>query len=192
MQADLVITNAKVITVDRDFSIKEAVAVKDGKIVAVGTSADVETYIASDTKVLDLKGKPLLPGINESHMHAPFFGASRPPLSLDLTYPTVQSIPDMVAALQQKVAEVEPGEWIRGFGWDQSTLEECRSDPSKLPRKWDLDAVSPDHPVAFTDFSVHTLLVNSKALEIAGITKDTPDPPSGEMERDETGNLRES
>jgi hypothetical protein len=120
-------------------------------------------------------------------MHAPFFGASRPPLSLDLTYPTVQSIPDMVKALKQKVAEVEPGEWIRGFGWDQSTLEECRNDPSKLPRKWDLDAVSPDHPVAFTDFSVHTLLVNSKALEIAGITKDTPDPPSGEMERDEHG-----
>jgi predicted amidohydrolase YtcJ len=93
----------------------------------------------------------------------------------------------MVKALKQKVAEVEPGEWIRGFGWDQSTLEECRNDPSKLPRKWDLDAVSPDHPVAFTDFSVHTLLVNSKALEIAGITKDTPDPPSGEMERDDNG-----
>ena len=123
MEAELVITNAKVITVDRDFSIKEAVAVKDGKIVAVGTSADVETYIASNTKVLDLKGKPLLPGINESHMHAPFFGASRPPLSLDLTYPKVQSIPDMIAALKQKVAEVEPGEWIRGFGWDQGSLE---------------------------------------------------------------------
>ena len=186
-KADLVLTNAKVITVDRDFSIKEAVAVKDGKIIAVGSNNEVKAYIAAGTRVLDLKGKPLLPGINESHMHAPFFGASRPPLSLDLTYPTVQSIPDMVAALKQKVAEVEPGEWIRGFGWDQSTLEECRSDPSMLPRKWDLDAVSPDHPVAFTDFSVHTLLVNSKALEIAGITKDTPDPPSGEMERDENG-----
>ena len=187
MEADLVIINAKVITVDQDFSIKQAVAVKDGEIMAVGTSDEIKTYITPDTKVLDLKGKPLLPGINESHMHAPFFGASRPPLSLDLTYPTVQSIPDMVAALKQKVAEVAPGEWIRGFGWDQSTLEECRNNPSKRPRKWDLDSVSPDHPVAFTDFSVHTLLVNSKALEIAGITKDTPDPPSGEMERDENG-----
>jgi len=187
MDADLVIINAKVITVDQDFSIKQAVAVRDGKIAAVGTDEDVKPFIGSETRVLNLKGKPLLPGINESHMHAPFFGASRPPLSLDLTYPAVQSIPDMVAALKQKVAEVEPGEWIRGFGWDQSTLEECRNDPSKLPRKWDLDAVSPDHPVAFTDFSVHTLLVNSKALEIAGITNDTPDPPSGEMERDERG-----
>jgi len=187
MKADLVISNGKVITVDRDFSIKQAVAVKDGKIAAVGSDDEIKPFIADNTKVLDLKGKPLLPGINESHMHAPFFGASRPPLSLDLAFPAVQSIPDMVEALRKKVAEAKPGEWIRGFGWDQSTLAECRNDPSKLPRKWDLDAVSPDHPVAFTDFSVHTLLVNSKALEIAGITKDTPDPPSGEMERDANG-----
>ena len=187
MRADLVIKNGKVITVDKDFSIQQAVAVKDGKIVAVGSDDDVKGHIASDTRVLDLRGKPLLPGINESHMHAPFFGASRPPLSLDLTYPTVKSIPDMVEALRQKVPEVPAGEWIRGFGWDQSSLEECRNDPSKLPRKSDLDAVSPDHPVAFTDFSVHTLLVNSKALEIAGINKETPDPPSGEVERDAKG-----
>ena len=119
--ADFVLLNGKVITVDQDFSIKQAVAVKDGKIVAVGADDDVKPYIASDTKVLDLKGKPLLPGINESHMHAPFFGASRPPLSLDLTYPTVKSIPDIVAALQKKVSEVEQGEWIRGFVWDQSS-----------------------------------------------------------------------
>jgi predicted amidohydrolase YtcJ len=187
MKADLAIINGKVITVDPDFSMQQAVAVKDGKIIAVGSNDDVKAYIASDTNVLDLKGKPILPGINESHMHAPFFGASRPPLSLDLTFPAIKSIPDMVVALRQKVAEVKPGEWIRGFGWDQSSLEECRNDPAKLPRKWDLDAVSPDHPVAFTDFSVHTLLVNSKALELAGITKDTPDPPSGEVERDENG-----
>jgi predicted amidohydrolase YtcJ len=187
MKADLVIINAKVITVDPEFSIQQAIAVTDGKITVVGSNQDVQSLIASDTRVLDLKGKPILPGINESHMHAPFFGASRPPLSLDLTFPTVKSIPDMVEALRQKTAEVKPGEWIRGFGWDQSSLEECRNDPSRLPRKGDLDAVSPDHPVAFTDFSVHTLLVNSKALEVAGITRDTPDPPSGEIERDPDG-----
>jgi predicted amidohydrolase YtcJ len=187
MKADLVIKNAKVITVDKDFSIRQAVAVNDGKILAVGSDDEVKAFIAAETRVLDLKGKPLLPGINESHMHAPFFGASRPPLSLDLTYPAVKSIPDMVTALRKKAADVKPGEWIRGFGWDQSTLEECRSDPAKLPRKWDLDPVSPHHPVAFTDFSVHTLLVNSKALELAGITRGTPDPPSGELERDANG-----
>jgi predicted amidohydrolase YtcJ len=187
MEADLVITNGKVITVDKDFSIRQAVAVKEGKIIAVGTNDEIKLFIGSNTQVLDLRGKPILPGINEAHMHPPFFGASRPPLSLDLSYPAVKSIPDMVEALRQKVAETEPGEWIRGFGWDQGSLEECKNDPSMLPRKWDLDAVSPDNPVAFTDFSCHTLLVNSKALEIAGITKDTPEPPSGEMERDDNG-----
>jgi predicted amidohydrolase YtcJ len=184
MEADLAIINAKIISVDKDFSIQQAVAVKDGKITAVGSNQDVKPLITSKTKVLDLKGKPVLPGINEAHLHAPFFGATRPPLALDLTYPAIKSIPEMVEALRQKVAEVKPGEWIRGFGWDQGSLEECKNDPSKLPRKYDIDPVSPDNPVAFTDFSAHTLLVNSKALEIAGITRDTSDPESGEMERD--------
>ncbi len=183
-KADLVLTNAEVITVDRDFSIKEAVAVKDGKILAVGTGDNIKAYIGSDTKVLDLKGKPILPGINETHLHAPFFGATRPPLALDLTYPNIKSIPDMAETLRQKVAEVKPGEWIRGFGWDQGSLEECKNDPSKLPRKSHIDPVSPDNPVVFSDFSGHTLLVNSKALEMAGISKETPDPDSGELERD--------
>ncbi len=109
MNADLVIINGKVITVDGDFSLKQAVAVKDGRIVAVGSTDDVKPFIASDTRVLDLKGKPLLPGINESHMHAPFFGASRPPLSLDLTFPTVQSIPDMVDTLKKKGGRGQTG-----------------------------------------------------------------------------------
>ena len=187
MTADMVIKNGKVITVDKEFSIKEAIAVNDGKIVAVGSNDDILKFMTSDTRILDLKGKTILPGINESHMHAPFFGATRPPLAIDLTYPAVQSIPQMAEALRQRVAETPQGEWIRGFGWDQGSLEECKSDPARLPRRWDLDAVSPDHPVAFTDFSCHTLLVNSKALEMAGITKDTPDPSSGEMERDENG-----
>ncbi len=187
MAADLVITNGKVITVDKDFSIKQAVAVKDGEIVSVGTNDEVKSLIDSDTRVLDLKGKPILPGINDTHLHAPLFGATRPPLAIDLTFPAVKSIPDMVEALRKKALKMPAGEWIRGFGWDQGSLEECKTDPSVLPRKWDLDAVSPDNPVAFTDFSCHTLLANSKALEIAGITNETPDPQSGEMERDDSG-----
>jgi len=156
--------------------------------VAVGTNDEVKAFAGSNTRVLDLKGKPILPGINESHMHAPFFGATRPPLAIDLTYPAVKSIPELVDALRREVEKTEPGEWIRGFGWDQGSLEECKSDPAMLPRRSDIDPVSPDNPVVFTDFSGHTLLVNGKVLELAGITKDTPDPESGEMERDpETG-----
>ena len=92
MDADLVITNGKVITVDQDFSIKQAVAVKEGKILSVGTNDEVEPFIGSDTRVLDLKGKPILPGINDAHMHDPFFGATRPPLAIDLTSPAVTPI----------------------------------------------------------------------------------------------------
>ena len=184
MSADLVIINAKVITVDNDFSIQQAVAVKDDKIAVVGSNEIVKPHITPETKVLDLKGKTVLPGINDTHMHPAGFGVARPPLSLDLTYPTIKSIPEMVEALRKKVAEVKPGEWIRGSGWDQGSLEESKSDPSRLPRKYDIDPVSPDNPVAFIDNSNHTLLVNSKALKIAGVSKDTTDPETGEMERD--------
>ncbi len=185
--ADLVIINGNIITVDDEFSLKQAVAVKDGLIMAVGTDDEVREYVGPKTEVMDLQGMTMLPGINDSHMHLPFFGATRPPLALDLRYPEIQSISDMVEALRRRITDTKAGEWIRGFGWDQSSLEECRNDPSKLPRKWDIDPVSPDHPVVFSDFSAHTLLANSKALELAGINRDTPDPPSGEMERDANG-----
>jgi len=183
LTADTIFTNAKVITVDENFNIQQALAIKDGIIIATGSDDDIKKMATPETQIFDLKGKSILPGINDSHMHGPLFGATRPPLSLDLTFPNIKSIADMVLALKEKVATVQPGEWIRGFGWDQSTLEECKSDPLKLPRKKDIDAVSPDNPVVFTDFSAHTMLVNSKALEIAKITTDTPDPESGEMER---------
>ncbi|MEW5722333.1 MAG: amidohydrolase [Thermodesulfobacteriota bacterium] len=185
--SDLVLLNGKVVTVNPNFQLAQAVAVKNGLITAVGRNDEIRRLAGPSTQTLDLGGLTLLPGINESHMHVPFFGATRPPLALDLTFPAVKTIGDMVAALKAKAAQTPKGEWIRGFGWDQSSLAECRSDPSRLPRKWDLDPVSPDHPVAFTDFSCHTLLVNSKTLELAGINKNTPNPPSGEMERDEHG-----
>jgi predicted amidohydrolase YtcJ len=183
-KADFVITNAKVITVDKDFSIQQALAVRGGKIAAVGRNDEVQSLVGPRTEVLDLKGKPVLPGINESHMHAPFFGATRPPLAIDLTYPGIRSIRDLAAAVRDKAKEMKPGEWIRGFGWDQTTLEECKNDPARLPRKSDIDPVSRDNPAVLTDFSGHTLLVNSKALELAGVSKKTPDPASGAMERD--------
>jgi predicted amidohydrolase YtcJ len=186
MGADLVIINGKVITVDKDFSIQQAVAIKDGKIVAVGSNYEVKPFIVSGTKVLDLKGKPLLPGINDTHMHAAVFGGTRPPFALDLKYPKVKSIREMVEVLRKKATTVRPGQWIEGRGWDVGFLEECKDDPTLMPTRWDLDPVTANNPVAFIDFSGHTLLVNSKAMELAGITKDSPDPQGGEIERDPT------
>ncbi len=186
---DLILINGKVLTVNRHFGIAEAVAVKNGRIAAVGGNELVKFLAGSGTKVIDLAGATLLPGINDAHLHAPFFGATRPPLALDLTYPAVQTIGDIVEAVRRKAAEVKPGEWIRGFGWNQGSLKECLENPSVFPRRSDIDPVSPNNPVILTDFSGHTILVNQKALEIAGLHRDSPNPVSGEMERDSRGEL---
>ena len=184
-KADLLFVNGKVITVDSRFSIKQAIAVKNGWIVAVGSNDEIKELKGSNTQIIDLKGRPLLPGTNDTHTHAVLFGGTKPPLCLDLRYPNARSISDMVKMLKDEVKRKKPGEWIRGFGWDLGFLEECKNDPERLPRKSDFDVVSPDHPIAFIDFSAHTLVVNSKALELAGLDKNTPDPgEGGVMERD--------
>jgi len=186
---DLILINGKVLTVNPHFDIVEAVAVKNGRITAVGGNQAVRALAGPGSKTIDLAGATMLPGINDAHMHAPFFGATRPPLALDLTFPAVQSIGDIVEAVRRKAAEVKPGEWIRGFGWNQGSLKECMNDPAMFPRRSDIDPVSPNNPVILTDFSGHTILVNQKALELAGLHKDSPDPVSGEVERDPQGEL---
>ncbi len=185
--ADLVLLNGNIVTVDEDFSIAQAVAVKDGEIIRVGSNRHMRRYIRPNTRVLDLKGATVLPGINDSHIHLNAFGLSRPPLVVDVSYPTVQSIADIVEAVGSKVNDLSPGEWVQGSGWDKGFLAECLADPAREPSRWDLDAVSPDNPVALMDFSGHVQWVNSKALELAGITADTPDPPGGIIVRDGNG-----
>jgi predicted amidohydrolase YtcJ len=183
-KADLLFVNGKIITVDSRFSIQQAIAVKHVWIIAVGTDDEIKELKGPNTEVVDLKGKVLLPGANDTHTHGVFYGGTRPPLCLDLTYPNVQSITDIAEVLKKEVGKRKPGEWIRGFGWDLGFLEECKNHPDRLPRKYDFDAVSLHHPIALNDFSAHTLVVNSKALELAGIDKDTRDPGEGVMERD--------
>ena len=182
--ADLIITNAKVVTVDNNFSIQQAIAVKNGWIIAVGSQDEINALMGPSTKVRDLKGKTILPGANDTHMHGVYYGSTRPPLCLNLTYPGTKSITDMVEQVRKEAEKIPAGKWIKGFGWDQGFLDECKHDTSRLPRRSDFDAVSPDNPIVLVDFSAHIAVVNSKALELAGITKDTPDPGEGVMERD--------
>jgi len=184
MLSDLVIINGKVITVDRNFSIAQAVAVKDGKIVAVGTNNEVGTLAGNHTKTIDLKGKTMMPGINDTHCHISDWALSRPPLMLDVRFPVVKSIADIVKMVAEKAREVKPGEWIQGEGWDEGYLDECLADPNRNPSKEDLDNVAPDNPVVLTEYSGHRTWVNSRAFEMAGITKDTPNPVGGEIKRD--------
>jgi len=190
MLPDLVITNGRVITVDRNFSIAQAVAVKDGKIVAVGTSNEIRTLAGKQTKILDLKGKTMLPGINDTHCHISDWALSRPPFMLDVRFPLVKSIADIVKMVAEKAAKVKPGEWILGEGWDEGYLEECLVDSSRKPSKEDLDKVALHNPVVLTEYSGHRTWVNSRAFEAAGINRDTPNPVGGEIKKDSsTGEL---
>jgi predicted amidohydrolase YtcJ len=182
--ADLAIVNAKVVTVDWQFSIAQAVSCKNGLILAVGSDQEIKQTIGPSTTVLDLKKNTVLPGINDSHMHGAYSGAIMPPVSMSLRSPEIRSIKDIVMALEKTALSKDRGQWIRGFGWNHSDLEECRNDKTRLPRKYDIDAVSPHHPVVMIEFSGHTLLANSKAMELAGVTKKTPDPEGGCIERD--------
>jgi predicted amidohydrolase YtcJ len=187
---DMILVNGKVITVDSNFSIAQAVAVKDGKIVAVGTNGEIKTLASQYTKTLDLKGKTMLPGINDTHCHIYDWALSRPPLMLDIRFPVVKSIVDIVNMVAAKAKEMKRGEWILGEGWDEGYLEECLADSSRKPSKEDLDRVTPDNPVVLTEYSGHRAWVNSRALEMAGINRDTPNPVGGEINKDPvTGKL---
>jgi predicted amidohydrolase YtcJ len=190
MLADLIIINGKVITVDSKFSIAQAVAVKDGKIVAAGKNDEIKALAGKRTKILNLKGKTMLPGINDTHCHISDWALSRPPLMLDIRFPTVKSIADIVKMVADKAGTLKPGEWILGEGWDEGYLEECLADPNRKPTKEDLDKVTPHNPVVLTEYSGHRAWVNSQAFEMAGITRDTPNPVGGEIKKDPgTGEL---
>jgi predicted amidohydrolase YtcJ len=188
MKADLVITNGKVITVDRNFSIAQALAVRGDKIIAVGTTEDIGALVGRKTKTVDLKGNSVLPGINDTHCHISDWALTRPPFMLDTRFPVIKSIADILEMVAEKVKLAKPGEWILGEGWDEGYLEECLADSNRKPSKEDIDRIAPNNPVVLTEYSGHRIWVNSKAMELAGITKDNPDPVGGRIERSpETG-----
>ena len=194
MYPDFILKNGNIITVDGSFSIAKSVAIKDGKIVAVGKANDVDKLKGKNTKVWDLKGATVLPGINDAHIHLSGFGLSRPPLTLDVGYPTVKSLADIAAMVGARVNEpdVPDGQWITGWGWDRGYLEELVATPADdWPSKGVLDPGSPNNPVALTDFSGHVCWANSAALALAGIDPPgeppTANPPGGEIQRDASG-----
>jgi len=179
LTADTVLLNGKVITVDERFSIAQAVAMKDGKFLAVGSDTEIKSFIGKHTKVFNLSGKTVVPGFIDSHLHMRMTGLNLNKINLQGT----GSIEDVVKAVEKKVKETPKGKWVQGFGWDEGYFKEKR-----YPDRWDLDKVSPDHPVHLARAYGHIEMVNSKALEIAGIAKDTPQPAGGKILKDpETG-----
>ena len=185
--ADLVIINGIVLTVEPHFTVVQAVAVKENKIVATGSNEDIKRLASKQTQVLDLKGATMLPGINDAHCHLNGFGLERPPMLVDLAYPLIKSLADMRAATAAKATEVGPGKWISGWGWDRGFLAEFKGKPQTWPTRFDIDPVSPNNPVVYIEFSGHVCLVNSKALEMAKIDKNTPNPDNGIIQKDESG-----
>ena len=180
IKADLLLLNGKVITVDSEFNIVEAVAVKDGKIIATGTTPEIEGLQGEGTEVIDLEGKTVLPGLIDSHLHV--VGTGMLLSQINCRTPPMSSISDILTAVKEIADKAEPGEWILGRGWDQVKLSDHRN-----PTRWDLDKVSPNNPVWLTRTCGHIGACNSLALEIGGVSKDTPQPVGGNIEKDEGG-----
>jgi len=177
MNADIIFYNGEVITMDAADSIVQAVAVKDGLIMAAGASGQIKMFQSPDTKMIDLAGRSLVPGFIDSHLHMGILGMNT--MSLDLRYPGVKSIEEIKALIREKAKTTPKGEWIRGWGYDHSKLAGNRH-----PTKDDLDDASRDHPVIVTRACSHISAHNSLSLEIAGITDGTPNPEGGIIGRD--------
>jgi predicted amidohydrolase YtcJ len=184
--SDLVLRNGAIYTMNAAREWAEAVAVDDGRIVYVGPDSAVKKWIGGHTQVIDLHGKMLLPGFHDSHVHPLSGGIELGECNLNGLTTQEQTLEAIRRYAQQNPA----APWIRGGGWDLPIF------PSANPHKSLLDQIVPDRPVYLSAADGHSVWVNSKALQIAGITKNTPDTPSGRIERDPktgepTGTLRE-
>jgi len=187
--ADLVFTNGIVYTVDEANPTAEAVAVKNGLILAVGTTAEISEHIGDQTEVIDLQGKTMTPGLIESHAHLMGIGYNK--LELDLMY--VKTYDELVEKVAEAVAKAKPGDWITGRGWHQDKWIEK---PEKMVKGFQtndkLNEVSADNPVYLSHASGHASFTNAKALELAGISNLKGERPGevegGEIILDELGN----
>ncbi|MER5193983.1 amidohydrolase [Streptomyces sp. NPDC002755] len=192
----LVLTGGQVLTVDADFTVTEGVAVRGRDIVAVGSDAEMRALAGPGTRLVELDGRTVLPGINDSHLHGAAYGMTKPPFALDVGHPAVGSIADIADTVGRAARAARPGDWIIGLGWDTGYLAEPLADPGRFPHRRDLDAVAPDNPVCLTHFSSHLVWVNSAALRRCGVDAASVPPPGGVIDTDPdgrpTGILREA
>ncbi len=176
--ADFALINGVIYTGDPANPRVQALAARGEIIVATGTTADIRKLVGPRTRVIDLHGAFAMPGFNDAHLH--LGSAAQAKLSVDLE--GAASIKEFQRRIRERVAQTSPGQWIVGRGWDHTLWN-----PARFPTRQDLDAVSTDHPMFFSHISGHVSVANSKALEIAGITASTPNPPGGEIEHDAQG-----
>lgn len=181
---DQIYINGIVLTFDPEGTTAEAIAVEGEHISAVGTTEQLLQLAGPETAVIDLMGKTVLPGFYEAHGHFPLSGVLEVQ-SAPLWSPprgSIRSISELLAVLKDRAADIPAGGWVTGFGYDPSKLAEKRH-----PSRYELDQALPDHPVWLTHNSAHMGVANSKALALAGITKDSPAPPIGVVQLDAEG-----
>ncbi len=177
MAADLVLKNARVITMAATQPTAELVAISGGKIVLVGGSGEVESVTGANTRVIDCLGKTVVPGFIDAHCHVVSF--VRKLLSIDLSPSSVRSIDDIKAAIRRQAERTPAGKWLLGTDYNEFYLAEKR-----CPTRRDIDEVAPNHPVILSHRSLHACVLNTMALSLAGITAETPEPPGGLIDRD--------
>jgi predicted amidohydrolase YtcJ len=181
MATDVILKNANVITMDAAQPRAEFIAISGDSIFFVGGNNEAERLTGRGTRVIDCAGKTVVPGFNDAHLH--LFSIIRKLTSIDLSPAKVRSIADIKEAVRKIATNKPPGQWISGTDYNEFYLEE-----KQHPTRWDLDEVAPNHPVILSHRSLHACVLNSKALSLAGITKETPEPPDARIERDlETG-----
>ncbi len=178
---DILYKNGKIFTADDNIPYARAMAVKDGKIAWIGTDGDAaETHEIQASELVDLSGRLVLPGFVDSHMHAVMLADCCRKISA--LPPAVYSIDDLISEIRKVRSSQKTREWIQGWGYDEGKLKEHRT-----PNRYDLDKGCSDSPVIIKRTCSHVCSVNSKALEMAGVTSDTPDPPGGKIGRFENG-----
>jgi len=178
MAPDLVLYNGEILSMDNKDTIAEAVAIKDGKIVQLGSFSNMKNLIHDQTTVIDLHGKTVLPGFIDAHQH--IFQTGYNLMHVDCSKSSIQEI---VSAIEEAAEEKDENEWIIGWGLNEANIAEKR-----LPNADDLSHIP--NPVYITRFCLHTAVVNDKALSIAGINQETPDPEGGEILRNGDGSVK--
>jgi len=183
--ADMVLLNGKIVTVDDDLPEVQALAIRGDLIAAVGSDQDIRQYVGNETKVIDLDGRMAIPGFIDGHAHFISLGKSKMRLALA----AAKNWDELVTMVEEAAQKTQPGEWILGRGWHQEKWNKTPTpNMDGLPFHHALSEVSPDNPVFLTHASGHSAIANARAMEMAGITKEMPDPEGGEIIRDTDGN----
>jgi predicted amidohydrolase YtcJ len=188
MPADLVLTGGKIITMDAKDSVVQAIAVRGGRIVQVGTRAQIRQLVGPTTRVVELEGRAVTPGLIDAHAHVVDSGLSE---LFEIKLSDTRRMQDIIDRVAERAAAAKPGAWIVGSGWDEGKLAERR-----YPTAAELDRAAPDNPVWLRNTTGHYGVANSAALKLAGISASTPAPAAGVIEHGAdgrpTGILKES